>query len=413
MKPFLKAKDIRIAGFALAFAAVGGLVGGAFGLVSAPSLRGPLLAIVDKIPSPGTQAGITVPPPVPTQTDGIAEDDQTVAVVERSLSSVVSIVISKDLSKIRQPVVMDPFGDSLAPSGPVPEGLQKIGAGSGFFVSADGLIVTNKHVVEDPEAEYTVVMRNGTKLTATVLARDPVLDLAVLKVTGANFPYLTFADSDKLKVGQTVIAIGNALDEFRDTVTKGIVSGLNRRLTADGAQSTVLIEEAIQTDAAINLGNSGGPLIDLRGRVVGVNTAMSDSAQLIGFALPSVLAKRDVEQVQKSGRITRPFLGVRYLIIDADLVAKNQLPVDHGVLIARGAEPTDLAIVPGSPADASGLLENDIILSVDGAAIDEEHSLSSLIGRFSPGDTVTLKILRHGTETDVPVVLGEFKPVTP
>jgi len=292
-----------------------------------------------------------------------------------------------------------------------------LGAFATFLVpgicSADGLIVTNKHVVEDTEADYTVLTRDGRKLPAKVLARDPVLDLAVLKVDGQNFPYLTFADAGTLKIGQTVIAIGNALDEFRDTVTKGIVSGLNRRLTADDAESQVVLEEAIQTDAAINPGNSGGPLIDLHGRVVGVNTAMSYSGQLIGFALPGTLAQRDAEQVQTTGRITRSFLGVRYLVIDEDLITKNQLKVDHGVLIARGQNPTDLAVIPGSPADKAGLLENDIILSVNGTAIDDEHSLSALIGNFDPGATITLRIQRHGEEKDVSVTLEEYKPPTP
>mgnify|MGYP001563906725 CR=1 FL=1 len=295
---------------------------------------------------------------------------------------------------------------------PSQEGKRRIGGGSGFLVSADGFIVTNKHVVEDEQAEYSVILRNGETKTAKVLARDPVLDLAILDIDGENYPYATFGDSDALKAGQTVIAIGNALDQFRNTVTKGIVSGLNRHLQAQNNMNTETIEEAIQTDAAINPGNSCGPLVDLEGRVVGVNTATSFSGQLIGFALPANLAKRDLAQVQKFGRVTRSFLGIRYLVINEDLVKKNQLTVDYGVLVSRGESRTDLAVIPGSPADKAGIVENDIILSVDETKINEEYSLSSLVGRRSPGDVINVRILRHGEEKDVAVTLGEFATST-
>lgn len=392
--------------YVLVAAVLGGVIGGAFGILAVPFL--------DRVDNLAPGGGFITPPPVLNQLIGIAEDEQSIAVVRRAQPAVVSIVITKDVSKIRQPRFIDPFtGDPILPErSPGLNGQQRIGGGSGFFVSADGLLVTNRHVVQDAEATYTVVLDTGEELPAKVLARDPVLDLAVLDVEGDNHPYLTFGDSDELKLGQTVIAIGNALDEFRNSVTKGIVSGLNRRLTANDMGDAVTLEEAIQTDAAINPGNSGGPLIDLHGRVVGVNTAVSFSGQLLGFALPGNVAKRDVEQVQKIGRITRPFLGVRYLVINKDLAERNQLKVDHGVLISRGEEPGDLAVLPGSPADTAGIRENDIILALNGERIDEEKTLSSQIGHFLPGDTVTLRILRQGEERDVQVTLDEFKPPT-
>ncbi|MBI4138800.1 trypsin-like peptidase domain-containing protein [Candidatus Uhrbacteria bacterium] len=386
-----------------------GVLGGALGSAVSPAFR---LSFVPSATS-GTSAVLTPPSPVPANGFATAEDDQLIAVLDRVLPAVVSIAATIDASKLPSRRSVNPFFGEEFPLGesePAPEGRQKIGGGSGFLVSAGGLIVTNRHVVEDPNAQYEVLLRNGTSLSATVLARDPVLDLAILDIEGDNYPYLTFADSDALKTGQTVVAIGNALDEFRNTVTKGIVSGLNRRIIAENDFDGELIEEAIQTDAAINRGNSGGPLIDLQGRVVGVNTAVSFAGQLLGFALPSNLVKRDVEQVQKLGRIARPFLGIRYLIITDDLVKKNNLPVDHGVLISRGAEPSDLAVIPGSPADKEGISENDIILSLDGTPINDEHSLSSLISRHIPGDTVALRILRRGEEKDVRVTLDEFKP---
>jgi serine protease Do len=389
-------------------ALIAGMVGGVLGLWLLPALRLPIQKIFTAQPAAVQPSGLVTPPPVLKQDQGLAEDEQTVSVVERARSSVVAIAITKDLSKLKNS--MDPFFDQFFPSdSSSPDGKQKIGGGSGFLVSADGLIITNKHMVSDEEAEYTVILPSGKKFPAKVLARDPVLDLAVIDIEGDGYAYLSFGDSEALRVGQTVIAIGNALDEFPNTVTKGVVSGLNRRITAQDGAGLVVLEEAIQTDAAINNGNSGGPLIDLYGRVVGVNSATSNAGQLIGFALPGNAAKRDLEQVIKIGKITRPFLGIRYLIIDEDLIAKNQLSVDHGVLIYRGAEPSDLAVIPGSPADKAGLQENDIILELNGALINQEHSLSSLISHYLPGDTVTLKIVRRAQEQEMQVTLEEYK----
>lgn len=351
-----------------------------------------------------SSTGIFPPATVMDQASGLVEDEQSIAVVERTTLAVATIVVSKDLSKLMPQG--NPFFDQTMQA---PRGMQKIGGGSGFFISSDGLIVTNKHVVDDANAEYTVITRSGKRLPAKVLARDPALDVAIIKVEGEGYPFLSFGNSDELKAGQTVLAIGNALDEFRNTVTKGIISGLHRRLVAEGYQNGEVIEEAIQTDAAINPGNSGGPLIDLHGNVVGVNTAVSLSGQLLGFALPGNLAKRDVEQIQRLGRITRPFLGVRYIIINDDLIKKNQLKVDHGVLITRGGDRSELAIVPGSPADKAKIQENDIILEVDGTPITEERTLSSLIGSKSPGDKVELKVLHQGEERTVEVTLEEYK----
>ncbi|MFH1973006.1 MAG: trypsin-like peptidase domain-containing protein [Patescibacteria group bacterium] len=391
----------------LVVACVGGLVGSTVGLMTAPSLREPFLGLIRQPMTSPT--GITVQPPVMVKDRGIAEDEQTIGVVEKAAPAVVSIVMTKEFT--REDFLGLPEDEMFAPFMDIPfDGPMRIGGGSGFFVSSDGLIVTNRHVVGDEEASYTVVTRDGTELPATVLARDPVLDLAVLDVEGTGYPFLTFAEPGTLKTGQTVVAIGNALDEFRNTVTKGIISGLNRRLTANALDESVVLEEAIQTDAAINPGNSGGPLIDLYGRVVGVNTAMSYAGQLIGFALPGSLAARDVLQVQQVGRITRPFLGIRYVPITEDLAVVDNLPVTTGILVTRGAGPDDVAIVPGSPAERAGLSEGDIITEVDDVAITEERSLSSIIGHYLPGETVTLRVIRDGAILDSTVTLDEFKP---
>jgi serine protease Do len=315
---------------------------------------------------------------------------------------VVSIVVTQDLSKYYNE--NSPFNFFFN----YPQGEQEVGAGSGFIVSSDGLIVTNKHVVSTTEAEYTVVLNDGTTYDAEVLAQDPTNDIAVVKVEASGLPVVELGDSDSIQIGQTVIAIGNALGEYSNTVTRGIISGLSRTVTAGdqyGALET--IENTIQTDAAINPGNSGGPLLNLAGQVIGINTAISQEGQLIGFAIPSNEVIRDVESVQSSGRIVRPFLGVRYVLVNEAIKEANNLTVDYGALLVRGETAADLAVVPGSPADKAGLEENDIILEIDGVKINEDHSLAGLLAKYNAGDEITLKVLHDGQEKTVKATLTE------
>ena len=206
-----------------------------------------------------------------------------------------------------------------------------------------------------------------------------------------------------------MIAIGNTLAQYRNTVTRGVVSGIGRRVDAGGVGiGTEVIEGAIQTDAAINPGNSGGPLIDLEGKVVGINTAINREGQSIGFAIPINEAKQVIESVKKHGRIVRPWLGVRYVLLNEQIAQENQLAVNHGALVVHGPKQTDLAVIPGGPADKAGIRENDIILSADGVAVDTEHPLGLIIGKKNPGDKVVL-LLRRGTEErSITVTLGEF-----
>ena len=356
-------------------------------------------------------SGVTVSPPE-------QEEHQAIDVVRLASPAVVSIVITKELAP-RAPD--DFFSDMLndryvftppsknATTTSAPKQRLRIGGGSGFLVAADGYIVTNKHVVDDKEAEYTVVLQDGREFSGKVLAVDPSLDLAIVKIEGANFPFVSLGDSDALQIGQTVIAIGNALSEFQNTVTKGIVSGVNRRLVAGTRGESEVIEGAIQTDAAINPGNSGGPLLDLQGRVIGVNTAISENAQSLGFALPINVAKQAVESVKRTGKIVRPWIGVRYVQIDKELAEKEHLPEPYGVLIQMGATSSDRAILPDSPAEKAGLKEKDVILEVNGQRLDEAHSLASYVTRVSPGDVLTLKVWRDGKEQMVRVTLEERK----
>ena len=343
--------------------------------------------------------------------------------VDKANPAVVSIVITKDVPVIERffEEAPNPFDDFFGNNFYSPfrfrvpqyrqRGTQKqeIGGGSGFLVSPDGMIVTNRHVVDQDDVDYTVFTNDGTKYEAKVVARDPANDLAIIRVPGNNLPFLEFADSDHLKVGQTVIAIGNALAEFRNTVSVGVISGLSRSILAgDSRGQPEQLDEVIQTDAAINPGNSGGPLLNLDGKVVGVNVAVAQGTENIGFALPINLVKGVVDSVEKTGKIVRPFLGVRYVAVTPAIQKQNSLPVDYGVLVLRGGTQTELAVVPGSPADKAGLEEGDIILEINGVKLDENVSLANQIRKKAVGDTVELKILHKGAERTVTVVLEEI-----
>jgi len=349
----------------------------------------------------------------PSKIIAIEESSATIDAVQQVSPSVVSIVVTQDLSQIYNltgPNVF-PFNffnlDSGSQSGDS-EGKQEVAAGTGFIVSTDGLILTNKHVVLTQDAEYTVIMNDGEQYAATVLDTDPFNDIALIKIEATDLQPVKLGDSDTLQIGQTVIAIGNTLGQYQNTVTRGIVSGLSRTVRAgDGNGNSETLEDIIQTDAAINNGNSGGPLINLDGQVIGVNTAINREGQLIGFAIPINQATQAIESVQEYGKIIRPYLGVRYLILNKEIAERNNLEVDHGALIIRGSDPTELAIIPGSPADIAGLEENDIILEVNGQRIDSDHSLARQLQKYDPDDTVTLKISHDGEEKTIEATLAE------
>lgn len=350
----------------------------------------------------------------------VEEDSAIVNIAENSSPAVVSIIISKEVPNYQNFMPFgfgfpfDPFGDNGGNSSSQNrQGSQKqqVGGGTGFLVSEDGMIVTNKHVVSDLKAEYTVMTSDGKEYSAKVLARDPYQDIAIVKVEGSGFPVLNLGESGSLKIGQTVVAIGNSLGEFSNTVSRGIISGLKRNLTAgnsSGSQNERL-SNIIQTDAAINPGNSGGPLIDINGNVIGVNVAMAQGAQNIGFALPIDQVKKDIAQVSASGKISTPFLGVRYIPIDKTVQEENNLSFDYGVMVQRGQKLSDLAVIPGSPADKAGIVENDIILEVNGEKVDSKNQLPDLVSKYNIGDAITLKISHKGETRDIKVVLEERK----
>lgn len=349
-----------------------------------------------------------------------SEESLLVSLVDKSTPGVVSVVISKDVPKYRS-FFDDPSfpsfffgrpfgGNANSNSDPGEIEKQTIGEGSGFFVSSDGTIVTNKHVVEDLQADYTVITSDKKEHVARVLARDPVQDIAILKIDGDGFPALDLGDSENLRVGQTAVAIGNSLGEFSNTVSRGIISGLQRSLVAgSGMGASERLSGIIQTDAAINPGNSGGPLLNLSGKVIGINVAMAQGAQNIGFAIPVNSIKRALDEVKNTGKISAPFLGVRSIAVTPEIQKANNLPFGYGALIVRGQNITDLAVVPGSPADKADIVENDIILEIDGTKLDTDAQLADVIASKHAGDTVTLKIWHKGDTRDVRVTLEERK----
>lgn len=371
-------------------------------------------------------------PIVNQYTSSVSYEQAIIDAAKNVSPSVVSIVISKNLPTYEQQFI-NPFGDSgLGDLGPftfsIPQQVQngtqyqEVGAGSGFIVSEDGLVLTNKHVVSDDKADYTVLTNDGEKYSAKVLALDPVQDLAVIKIqvndskaaagltvlNSKKFQPVTLGDSSGIQIGQTAIAIGNALGQFSNTVSVGVVSGLGRTISASDQIGSFAetLDGIIQTDAAINAGNSGGPLLNLRGEVIGINTAMAQGAQGIGFAIPINMVKKDIGQVKATNKIVYPFLGVRYVLVDDQVKQKYSLSVDYGALVLKGpnGEP---AVTAGSGAEKAGIKSKDVILEINGQKINKDDTLAKMILNFNPGDKITLKVLRGGKEMDIEVVLGE------
>lgn len=284
------------------------------------------------------------------------------------------------------------------------------GAGSGIIISSDGYILTNKHVVPSGNsARLTVVLADGTAYSdVTVVGRDPLNDIAFLKINGAkDLPAVDLGNSDDVQPGQQVVAIGNALGEFRNSVTSGIISGKGRPIQAsDGSGASEQLENLLQTDAAINPGNSGGPLVTLDGKVVGINTAISEEGQAVGFAIPINDAKGLIGTVLKQGKIVRPYLGVRYVNLDKTTAERFELDVTKGAYVIGNAGAQ--AVAPRGPAEKAGIKSGDIITKVDTVEINEEHSLASALAPFTPGTKVTLTYIRDGKTQTTSVTLEPY-----
>lgn len=348
------------------------------------------------------------------------QENAVVSAVEKSMPAVVSVIIKKTSGEIYDEYLKsDPFEDFFKNLIPdygelnLPKdknALEQIGAGTGFIVSEDGLIITNKHVIEDKTAIFSILTNDGEEYSVEILSKNPVQDIAILKIKDTQnkkFGTLKLGDSTSLRLGQSVIAIGNALGEFQNSVSVGVVSGLSRNVLAQGNGTVENLENIIQTDTAINRGNSGGPLLNLRGEVIGINTAVSQGGENIGFAIPIDRAKRDLEQVLNQGKISYPFLGIRYVILNEGTAREAGLSVNYGAYIIKSSN-GDPSIIPDSPAERAGLMEEDIVLEANGKKISESNTLKTIIQDYFPGDTITLKVLRKGNEFSLKITLGEW-----
>jgi len=287
----------------------------------------------------------------------------------------------------------------------------KKGAGTGFLISSDGLIITNKHVIntEKENGSYKIYLNNGKQYYAQLIGKDPLNDLALLKIFDKNLPFVELGDSDKLSAGTAVIAIGNTLGLYQNSVTKGIVSGLNRSIVAsDQTGNSESLGNVIQTDAQINLGNSGGPLIDLNGKVIGVNVATDSSGSSIGFAIPINDAKTVIKSAKENGRIIRPRVGIRYLMLDEQTAFEKKLTRQQGAWVNSGNSGF-ASVTTGSPAEKAGIIDGDIVFEINGIKVEGQNTLISITQRYKPGDRIGLKIQRGNKIFNKIVVLDEFK----
>jgi serine protease Do len=270
-------------------------------------------------------------------------------------------------------------------------------AGTGMIVSKDGYIMTNKHVVSNANSATIITSSGKAYQDVPVLGEDPLNDIAFLKIPDVkDLSAIQLGDSKTVRVGQSVVAIGNALGEFKNSVTTGIISGVGRPIVAseDGTQATASsLNDLLQTDAAINHGNSGGPLLNMKGQVIGVNTAIAENAQGIGFAIPIGATKGMINHLIATGKVERPIVGVSFVSINPEIKARYKLDVDKGDLIMSDS---GRSIIPGSPAEKAGLRKGDIIVKVGSYEVGAGRSVSTLVGEFSPGDKIELTIIRDG-----------------
>ena len=317
----------------------------------------------------------------------VTEESVVIDIVEKISPSVVTVGIEQRI------ISFDPFNIFQRPQARAEE--QDIG--SGFIVSSDGLIVTNKHVV-GIAGKYKVIAHDGEKYNVESIYRDPVNDIAIVKINATGLAPVEMGDSSKIKVGQLVVAVGTPLGEFRGSVTKGIVSGIGRGITTGSPFGSFAerLDDVVQTDAAINPGNSGGPLVNSSAQVIGVNTAVASGAENIGFALPINIIKDSLKNFNQNGQFNRPYLGIAYKILTRDLAILNN--------VVQGAYIQD--VVEGSPAQKAGVDRGDIIVSIDGKKIAEKNNeVATVIASKKIGDVVTLSIWRDGEILEVKTTL--------
>jgi serine protease Do len=316
-----------------------------------------------------------------TRLNDLLQAGQNVPIISDKASESVVTVSIKQQQRSFQPSNFW-FWGGTSQSQELEEVQRDIGTG---FVVEGGLIVTNKHVVSQVGAEYTLIDREGREYPVTNIYRDPINDLAILRVEGMQTPALVLGNSDAIQVGEAVIAIGTALGQFRHTVTTGVISGIGRGIEASSGLGDVeSLENVIQTDAAINPGNSGGPLVNMNGEVIGVNVAVSVAAQNVGFALPINVVRESIDNFARTGEFNRPFLGVRYQMISEQAALLNEVP--RGALLRE--------IVPNSTATALGLEVGDIVTKINGTALSDSNDLAKVVNSLSVGDRIEVSYWR-------------------
>lgn len=324
----------------------------------------------------------------------LTEESVVIDVAERMSPSVVTVSIQTPERRVLE---FSPFGGLRSRT----EGGIEQDIGSGFIVSSDGLIITNKHVVDSLGASYKVITSDEKEYEVVEISKDPSNDIAVLRISAENLTPVELGDSSNLKVGQFVIAIGTALGEFRHTVTTGVISGLGRGIIAGSVFEGYVerLDDVIQTDAAINPGNSGGPLLNSAGQVIAVNVAVAAGAENIGFAIPINIVKQGLDQFKSTGHfVSKPFLGVEYQMLSKRSALLNGVP--EGAFIMR--------VVENSPADNAGLQIDDILTKFDGEELTEENDLASVISSKKPGDEVVLEVWRGSETLNLTTTLSEF-----
>jgi len=341
---------------------------------------------------------IKISQPVIADPLNLDEQEATIRAIKKVMPAVVSVVVYDQEDFIAFDV----------PSGKqeIQKYKKKKGSGSGFLISSDGLILTNKHVINSGErdtSDYQVILNSGKQYYAQFIGEDKLKDLAVLKIFDKDLPFVELGNSDDLTIGTTVIAIGNALGRYQNSVTKGIISGMNRSLDViDNEGNAETLYDVIQTDAEINIGNSGGPLIDLTGKLVGVNTAIDTAGTSIGFAIPINDVRNVITSVKQYGLIIRPRLGVRYVMITPEIAREYNLPRDSGALLIESSDGSP-AVLPDSPSAEAGLAKDDIIFEINAIKIEGSNTLFSVIQRYKAGDKIGLKVQR-GDEVIIKIV---------
>jgi S1-C subfamily serine protease len=369
---------------------------GGLGTLLAASLLSAVLASGGTVLALRATGGLDSLAPVQSGPTGttVGANNQPVTIDENSATIDVAAAVSPAVVRIKTSASVD------TSNGIIPE----TGVGSGVIYDSAGWILTNRHVVEGTES-LAVQLNDGRVLTGTVYGIDTLTDLAIVKIAATGLPTASLGDSSALKVGQLVIAIGSPLGTYTNSVTSGIVSAKGRSLIADGNTS---LTNLIQTDAAINPGNSGGPLLDAGGHVVGINTAIAAEGNGIGFAIPIDIARPIMDQAVAGVPLARPYMGVVYRALDVQYATTNKLPVSAGAIVVPGGPPNapTPAVIPGSPAEAAGVHEGDIIIKVNSQAIDGDHPLDATLSEFAPGDTISIEVLRDGASQTLTLTLA-------